>query len=188
MVRIIAGSARGRKLETPEGLCTRPTLDRVKEAAFGSLQFALPGSRVLDLFSGSGNLGLEAASRGAAFVVLNDHDVACTAIIRRNADSLGFSENIRILNGDYLSVIGQLDSEGESFDIVFLDPPYHEQYAQIACEELFRRGMIRPEGTVVIEFGTDMEVPHGVDGLMRVRKIKHYGACSFAFLEGDGAS
>ncbi len=188
MVRIIAGSARGRKLETPEGLGTRPTLDRVKEAAFGSLQFALPGSRVLDLFSGSGNLGLEAVSRGASFAVLNDHDAGCCEIIQKNTDSLGLSESIRILNGDYLSVISQLDSEGESFDIVFLDPPYHEDFAQIASEELFRRGMIRSGGTVMIEFGTDLPEPHGVDGLMRVRRIKHYGTCSFALLEGDGAS
>lgn len=188
MVRIIAGSARGRKLETPEGLGTRPTLDRVKEAAFGSLQFAIPGSRVLDLFSGSGSLGLEAVSRGAAFAVLNDHDAACTAIIRNNTDSLGFSENVRILNGDYLSTLEQLDREGESFDIVFLDPPYREDLAQTASEELFRRGMIRPGGTVMIEFGTEMEGPHEVSGLMKVRKVKHYGACSFALLEGDGAS
>ena len=188
MVRIIAGSARGRKLETPEGLGTRPTLDRVKEAAFGSLQFALPGSRVLDLFSGSGNLGLEAASRGASHVVLNDHDVTCVKIIRRNAASLGFSETVRVLNGDYLSVIEQLDREGESFDIVFLDPPYQEHYAQIACEELFRRGMVRLGGTVMVEFSTDAEGPHGVDGVMRIRKVRHYGACSFAFLEGDGAT
>ena len=188
MVRIIAGSARGRKLETPQGLGTRPTLDRVKEAAFGSLQFAVPGSRVLDLFSGSGNLGLEAASRGASHVVMNDHDPACAAIIRRNADSLGLAEKVRVLNGDYLMVIGQLEREGESFDIVFLDPPYHGELAQKACEELFQRGMIRSGGTVMIEFGTDTGGPHGVEGLMRVRRTKHYGTCSFAFLEGDGES
>lgn len=188
MIRIIGGSARGRKLETPEGLGTRPTLDRVKEAAFGSLQFAIPGSRVLDLFSGSGNLGLEAASRGASRVVMNDRDAACAAIIRRNTVSLGFTDIVRVLNGDYLEVIDHLDREGESFDIVFLDPPYHEDYAQIACEELFRRGMIRRGGTVMIEFGTDTEGPHGVEGLMRVRRTKRYGACSFALLEGDGAS
>lgn len=188
MVRIIAGSARGRKLETPQGLGTRPTLDRVKEAAFGSLQFIIPGSRVLDLFSGSGNLGLEAASRGASHVVMNDHDTGCAAIIRRNAGSLGLTEKVRVLSGDYLTVIGQLDREGESFDIVFLDPPYHEDLAQSACEELFRRGMVRPGGTVMIEFGTDTEGPHGVEGLMKVRRTRHYGACSFAFLEGDGES
>ena len=188
MVRIISGSARGRKLETPAGLGTRPTLDRVKEAAFGSLQFAIPGSRVLDLFSGSGNLGLEAASRGASHVVMNDYDAACAAIIRRNAASLGLTDSVRVLCGDYLAVIGQLDREGESFDIVFLDPPYREDFAQTACEELFRRGMIRPEGTVMVEFGTETEAPHGVEGLMRIRRTKRYGACSFAFLEEDGTS
>lgn len=185
MVRIIAGTARGRKLETPEGLDTRPTLDRVKEAAFGSLQFDVPYSRVLDLFSGSGNLGLEAVSRGASFAVLNDHSPACADMIRRNAETLGFSDRVRVLNRDWLAAIDLLSREGERFDIVFLDAPYRDGTAQLACEELFRRGMVREGGTVLLEFGTEVLEPHAVLGLMRIRKCKRYGKCGFALLEGD---
>ena len=185
MVRIIAGTAKGRKLETPEGLDTRPTLDRVKEAAFGSLQFLIPYSSVLDLFSGSGSLGLEAASRGAGQVILNDRNPKCSELIRRNASLCGLQDKVRVLNLDYLAAIDLLEKEGQSFDIVFLDAPYKDGTAQIACEELFRRKMIRENGTVLIEFGTELEPPHGVPGLMRIRKTKHYGACSFSLLEGD---
>lgn len=187
MVRIIAGTARGRKLETPEGLDTRPTLDRVKEAAFGSLQFAVPFSRVLDLFSGSGNLGLEAASRGASHVVLNDRSPACARIIRANAETLGFADVTRVLNYDFSAAIELLAAEGERFDIAFLDAPYRDGIAQIACEELFRRNMILPGGTVMIEFGTEFPEPREVPGLMRIRKIRRYGKCGFALLEGDDA-
>ena len=188
MVRIVAGTARGRKLETPEGLDTRPTLDRVKEAAFGSLQFAVPYSRVLDLFSGSGSLGLEAASRGAAHVVLNDHSPDCVRIIRKNAETLGFTGMTRILNEEYLDAIERLDREGETFDIVFLDAPYRDGTAQIACEELFRRGMVRPGGTVMVEFGTELERPHAVEGLMRLSKTKTYGTCGFSLFEREDES
>ena len=185
MVRIIAGTARGRKLETPEGLDTRPTLDRVKEAAFGSLQFSVPYSRVLDLFSGSGNLGLEAASRGASHVVLNDRSPVCAEIIRSNAAMLGFGDRTRVLNADWLAAVELLHREGERFDIVFLDAPYRDGTAQLACEELFRRGMIAEGGTVMLEFGTEVLEPHAVEGLMRIRKCKRYGKCGFALLEGD---
>jgi len=184
MVRIVAGTARGRKLETPDGLDTRPTLDRVKEAMFGSLQFEVPHARVLDLFSGSGNLGLEAASRGASFVVLNDCNPACADLIRKNAKAIGLDAVVRVLNEDYLAAINLLAREGEMFDIVFLDAPYRDGTAQLAAEELFKREMIRPGGTVMIEFATALEPPHGIEGLMRIRRMKHYGACSFALLEG----
>ena len=89
-MRIIAGSARGRALLAPKGRNTRPTLDRVKESLFGILQFSIPGSRVLDLFAGSGNLGLEALSRGADFALFNDHDAKCCTIIRQNLEACGF--------------------------------------------------------------------------------------------------
>ena len=185
MVRIIAGAARGRKLETPAGLDTRPTLDRVKEAVFGSLQFKVPYSRVLDLFSGSGNLGLEAASRGALFVVMNDANTECARIIRENAARLGFDSISRVLNCDYRAALDLLEREGERFDLAFLDAPYRDGTAQLACEELFRRKMICPGDTVMIEFSTELEPPHPVEGLMRVRTIKRYGKCGFVLMEEE---
>ncbi|MBQ5987755.1 MAG: 16S rRNA (guanine(966)-N(2))-methyltransferase RsmD [Clostridia bacterium] len=183
MVRIVSGTARGRKLITPEGLDTRPTLDRVKEAAFGSLQFAVPYSRVLDLFSGSGNLGLEAASRGAAHVVLNDRSPVCASIIRQNCETLGFSNRTRVLNLDYLAAIDLLSREGESFNIVFLDAPYRDGTAMDACKQLFTRDMIRPGGTVMLEYATELR-PAIDESCMRLKRDRHYGTCSFMLLEG----
>ena len=96
-MRIVGGSARGRKIDAPEGLSTRPTLDRVRESIFGSLQFDIPGAEVLDLFGGSGAMGLEALSRGAARAVFNDADAAAVRLITANAEKLGFLDRCRIL-------------------------------------------------------------------------------------------
>ncbi len=163
-------------------------MDRVKEAAFGSLQFRIPYARVLDLFSGSGNLGLEALSRGAAHAVLNDRSPASVSVIRKNVSTLGFGDAARVLNLDYRAAIELLSREGETFDIVFLDAPYRDGTAQLAAEELFRRGMIAPDGVVMLEFGTELDPPHGVEGLMRVQKVRRYGKCGFALLEGENES
>ena len=185
-MRIIAGIARGRKIETPAGMDTRPTLDRVKEALFGSIQFDLPGSTVLDLFAGSGSLGLEAASRGASLVFLNDCSADCVRCIRENARVTGLSEKLRILQQDYRSAIDQLSSQGVRFDIVFLDAPYADGTAQDAAERLFRKGMLSDRGFIVLEHAHALP-PHGVDGLMRIRKTKKYGICAFSILEHAAA-
>ncbi len=185
MVRIIAGTARGRKLETLEGMETRPTLDRVKEAVFGSLQFRIPYARVLDLFAGSGNLGLEALSRGATRVVLNDRNPACIAIIRRNVETLGFSENAGTMNLDYAAAIEQLSSEGEAFDLAFLDPPYREGLSEDAVKRLFESHLILPGGTVVLEHAAEL-APKDMAGVYRVVRTKRFGKCGYSLIEEDG--
>ncbi len=185
MVRIIAGTARGRKLETLEGMETRPTLDRVKEAVFGSLQFRIPYARVLDLFAGSGNLGLEALSRGAKRVVLNDRNPACVEIIRRNIETLGFSDAARTMNLDYAAAIGRLSSEGEAFDLAFLDPPYREGLSEDAVKRLFEARLILPGGTVVLEHAAELP-PKDVPGVYRVVRTKRFGKCGYSLIEEDG--
>ncbi len=185
MVRIIAGTARGRRLETPEGLETRPTLDRVKEAVFGSLQFSIPGAEVLDLFSGSGSLGLEALSRGAKRAVLNDRNPACTAIIRRNVETLGFSDAAQVLNLDYAAAIDRLRTEGASFDLAFLDPPYREGLSGDAVSRLFQSRLIRPGGTVVLEHAAELP-PKDVPGVYRVKRTKRFGKCGYSLIGEDG--
>ena len=184
MVRIIAGTARGRKLETLEGLETRPTLDRVKEAVFGSLQFQIPFSEVLDLFSGSGNLGLEAASRGAKRVVLNDRNPACIEIIRRNIDSLGFSGVARTMNLDYAAAIDRLALDGASFDLAFLDPPYREGLSEDAVHRLFEKKLIRPGGVVILEHAVELP-PKDAPGMYRIRRTKRFGKCGYSLIEED---
>ena len=185
MVRIIAGTARGRRIETLEGLETRPTLDRVKEAVFGSLQFRIPYARVLDLFAGSGNLGLEAVSRGAKRAVLNDRNPACVEIIRKNAAALGFSEIVKTTNLDYAAAIDRLAEDGEQFDLAFLDPPYREGLSEDAVRRLFESHLIAPGGTVVLEHAAEL-APRDALGVYRVSKTKRFGKCGYSLIEEDG--
>ena len=185
MVRIIAGTARGRKIETLEGMETRPTLDRVKEAVFGSLQFRIPYAKVLDLFAGSGNLGLEALSRGAKRVVLNDRNPACIEIIRRNVQTLGLSDAARTMNLDYAAAIERLSSEGEAFDLAFLDPPYREGLSEDAVRRLFTSRLIVPGGIVVLEHAAELP-PKGQPGIFRVARTKRFGKCGYSLIEEDG--
>ena len=120
-MRVITGSARGRKLKTMEGMDTRPTSDRVKEAVFSAIQFDLPGSVFLDLFAGSGQMGIEALSRGAKQAVFNDLNPKAVQVVRDNLLATGFSRQARVLN---LSLEGFLRTDKTLFDLAYLDPPY----------------------------------------------------------------
>ena len=126
-MRIIAGTARSRTIEAPRGRDTRPTLDRVRENLFNILQNRVRGAAVLDLFSGSGALALEALSRGAARAVLVDRDRAAHAVEKLNADRLGFADRARILLCDWQQAVDGLQAAGEKFALIFLDPPYAMQ-------------------------------------------------------------
>ena len=123
-MRIIAGSARGRTFDAPQGRDTRPTLDRVRENVFNILQMKVRGARVLDLFSGSGAMAFEAISRGAQAAVLVDCDRMAHQVERQNAQKLRMQEQCRILNCDWQAAVRQLAASGERFDVVFLEPPY----------------------------------------------------------------
>ena len=123
-MRIIAGSARGRTFDAPQGRDTRPTLDRVRENVFNILQMKVRGAKVLDLFSGSGAMAFEAISRGAAEAVLVDIDRAANAVQRQNAAKLRMEGQCRILQCDWQMAIRQLTATGERFQVIFLDPPY----------------------------------------------------------------
>ena len=123
-MRIIAGSARGRTFDAPQGRDTRPTLDRVRENVFNILQMKVRDAKVLDLFSGSGAMAFEAISRGAAEAVLVDIDRAANAVQRQNAAKLRMEGQCRILQCDWQMAIRQLTAAGERFQVIFLDPPY----------------------------------------------------------------
>lgn len=123
-MRIIAGSARGRTFDAPQGRDTRPTLDRVRENVFNILQMKVRGAKVLDLFSGSGAMAFEAISRGAAEAVLVDIDRAANEVQRQNAAKLRMEGQCRILQCDWQMAIRQLTAAGERFQVIFLDPPY----------------------------------------------------------------
>ena len=126
-MRVIAGSAKGTTLKTPEGMRTRPTTDRVKEALFSILQFDLPGASVLDLFGGTGQLGIEALSRGASRAVFVDEQEAACRLIRENLKKTHLEAQAQVIRGDYKRY---LLSCREKFRILFLDPPYAEVFLE----------------------------------------------------------
>ena len=181
-MRIIAGTARGRRFDAPKGMDTRPTLDRVKESVFGMLQFEIPGSSVLDLFSGSGNLGLEAASRGAGRVVCNDRSRDCAEQIQRSAKLLKLDGVTQVLSLDYAACIDQLAREGAAFDFAFLDAPYADGTAQKAAEMLFSRGLIRESGKVILEHAASLP-PSVSETLARKTDHREYGSCAISVYE-----
>ena len=184
MPRIIAGTARGVVLETPEGPGTRPTADFRKEAVFSSIQFEIPGSRFLDLFSGSGAVGLEALSRGADEAVLVDSDPAACACIRRNLAKTKLAGGT-VLETDVFTAMDRLYKEGIQFDIIYADPPYHRSYegkilAMIAKNALAAPGDGTDGALVVLESAsdTDFEIPAGFVKI----KEKKYRVTKFTIL------
>lgn len=181
-MRIIAGSARGCSFEAPKGLDTRPTLDRVKEAIFGSIQFEVPGATVLDLFSGSGNMGLEAASRGAKKVYCIDSDPKCASLIRQNAEKLGLSELVTVRCCDFRSAVSELRDNGIQIDIAFLDPPYKLSLGAEAVKELFAGEVLSKNGVLLLEHAWELP-PEWEEGPWQITKTKKYGTCGVSVLK-----
>lgn len=170
-MRIITGSARGTRLETLDGIETRPTAERVKEALFSMIQFDIEGRRVLDLFAGSGQLGLEALSRGAEISTFVDQNNAASDIVKLNAKKTKLFDRCRILTTDWKSYI-KGNSGREKFGIVFIDPPYASNIAVEAINMLVEGDMIADHGLVVCE--TSSAVPVECDGLVII-KHNRYG-------------
>lgn len=155
-MRIITGSARGIQLDAPDGMTTRPTADRVKEALFSMIQFDIEGRRVLDLFAGSGQLGLEALSRGASSAVFIDSSREAVDIILKNAAKTKLKERCRVAVYDFESYL-KGGSFSEKFDIIFLDPPYNTDAMARALSLILDSGALREGGTIVCETDTEVE-------------------------------
>ena len=130
-MRVITGKARGVQLKTPEGMTTRPTTDRVKEALFSIIQFEIPGAKVLDLFGGTGQLGIEALSRGAKSAVFVDAGEPACRLIRENLKRTKLEADARVVRSDYLTY---LKNCRETFQIILLDPPYAEVFLENALK------------------------------------------------------
>lgn len=180
-MRIIAGSAKGRSFDAPRDKDTRPTLDRVKEAIFGSVQFQVAGATVLDLFSGSGNMALEALSRGAAAAFCVDASPECAALIRQNGEKLGLTEGLHVLCADYDGALSTMISMGQKADLIFLDPPYASDYARRAVERIFREALLKRGGTVIVEHAFD-QPPELGEGPWQIARVKKYGICGVTTL------
>ena len=150
-MRIVAGRYRGRKLTPPSDDSVRPTTDRIKETVFNILQWDVEGARVLDLFAGSGALGIECLSRGAAEVVFADKSPASIALIRQNLK--GIEGSYRVLTADFTGV---LRSGEDKFDLIFIDPPYKSGLGELAVDAAFDLGRVAEGGTVVYEHSSEL--------------------------------
>lgn len=155
-MRIISGSARGRKLKEPQGTDTRPTTDKVKESLFNIIQFELEGRQVLDLYAGTGQLGLEALSRGAEYCTFVDQRREAAVLVKENLRLCRFEDRARVVQGESLSFLGACR---EKFDIVFLDPPYAGDLLRKSLEMLTGFDILREHGIIVCESGTDWALP-----------------------------
>ncbi|MDL2218114.1 16S rRNA (guanine(966)-N(2))-methyltransferase RsmD [Christensenellaceae bacterium OttesenSCG-928-M15] len=183
IVRIIAGSCRGRVVRAPAGVLTRPTLARVKESLFGILQWKVPGARILDLYAGSGGLGMEALSRGAEHAVFNDRSKSCAALVRENLKTLGLDARATTLCMDAAAALEFLKEKGFSFDVAFLDPPYTEG-AQGALEALFSLGLMNADGVVAVEHAWD-QPPEEKQGALKCVDRRRYGDTAISFFRSD---
>jgi len=184
-LRIIAGTKRGMTIRAPKGMDTRPTLDRVKESLFGIIQFDIAGRTVLDLFAGSGNLGLEALSRGAEHAVFNDMGRESTAAIRANIEKLGFESKSIVYSLDYRAAIQAAARAGLRFGLVFLDPPYKAELLENTLLLLRETGVLAPGCLIIAEHAHALppETPAGF--ILRDRR-KYGDAAISIFKEETG--
>jgi 16S rRNA (guanine966-N2)-methyltransferase len=180
MLRITSGVHRGRLIQSLAGLQTRPTSERLRQAWLNSLQITLPESRILDLFSGSGALGLEALSRGAAFVIFVEENPKAVQIIQQNAKTLGFSEQIRVIPKKVEVALKYLDSE-PPFDFVFMDPPYHQGYEEKILHEWPWQSLLLEGGRLCIESAHRKEGTYLPPPLLKISRDERYGDSQLTF-------
>ena len=171
-MRIITGTARGKALKTLEGEATRPTAEKVKEAIFSAIQFEIEGRSFLDLFAGSGQMGLEALSRGAETATFIDASVDAMAIVKENAKRTGFFEKSHFLASDYRNYIRKAAGR-DAFDIIFIDPPYAERCAGEAIERILKAGLAK-DGALFIAESEEESIFEGKEALSsRFETVKH---------------
>lgn len=169
-MRVITGKARGMALKAPKGMDTRPTMDQVKEGIFSAIQFEVEGRRVLDLFAGSGQMGIEALSRGARSAVFVDmRDDACR-IVRENLQKTRLEDAARVVRSDYLSF---LKTCRETFDLVFLDPPYAEVFLENSLKTISQIDILSDSGIIITERPYGKELPAQIPGLVRYRDYRY---------------
>ena len=169
-MRVITGKARGVQLKTPDGMLTRPTADRVKEALFSIINFDLPGAAVLDLFGGTGQLGIEALSRGAKSAVFVDQREDACKIIRENLRRTKLESQARVIRSDYLDYLRR---SREKFDIILLDPPYAEVFLENALKCNTEIDILQSGGIIVAERPVEKELPFEFEGFTRSKDYKY---------------
>ena len=169
-MRIISGEYRGRKLESPKTNDVRPTTDKVKEAMFSILMPYIEGARCLDLFSGTGGLGLEALSRGAEFCVFCDRDRAGIALTKENIRKCGAEGKSRVVQGDYMKTLERAE---ERFDIILIDPPYDSGIYEKCLSSIEKLDLLSDEGIIITEHEKNVVLPDYLGKLSKIKERKY---------------
>ena len=181
-MRIIAGKAKGTKLYTLDGKNTRPTLDRVKESLFNIIQNEIQDSIFLDLFSGSGAIGLEALSRGAKKAILCDKSKEACDIIRRNVQKTHLESNVEIYNVDFKTVLS--DKINEKIDIIYLDPPYKTNFAIESIKIILEKDLLKHNSIIIIETDNRDTIIQELENIKcEINDIRKYGRAYLIFLK-----
>jgi len=173
-LRVISGENRGRKLKAVNGRMTRPTTDKVKETIFNMIGPFFDGGSVLDLYGGSGGLGIESLSRGIDKAVFVDRASAACQIIRDNTRLCGYEECTQILQLEATRALDKLSENGQHFDLVFLDPPYARQHIQKDMETLLQKNMLSDRAIIVVEHEENVKLPDVLDGRLIREKYRTY--------------
>lgn len=184
-MRVIAGKAKGTKLTSVAGLGTRPTGDRVKEALFNILGPSIINSAFLDLYAGSGAMGLEALSRGSIDVVWVDANPACTAQVRRNLEKTGLTGG-EIYTNDVLRALERLERRGVKFDVIFLDPPYNQGLVRKTLEHPATTRVLKKDGIIIAEISKKEEAPRDMSKLC-LKREQRYGDTILLFYHMRGS-
>lgn len=189
MMRVIAGSAKGRKLLTPDSMNTRPTTDRLKEALFGMIQFDVPGTEFLDLFAGCGGIGIEALSRGAVSLDAVEQEAKALGCIRSNLKALGFDQQARVWPMPVERALERLAAEGRRFDMIFMDPPYLKGWEEKITALIADYRLLKPDGILIVESSsqTILEAAQLEAKGLQLVKEKVYKTTRFSFLQPAGS-
>lgn len=181
-MRIITGSAKGIQLKAPTGLSTRPTTDRVKESLFGILGYLVEDARVMDVFAGTGNLSLEALSRGAASAIAVDKSANCVRIIRENAAKTRLEDRLTALKGDGLRYLTQYAEEGRTFDLIFADPPYEQGFITKVLAAVEGGEVLADGGVLIAEHTKKEPIDETMLNKLEIRRQERYGETIVSFL------
>lgn len=181
-MRIIAGTARSLPLKTPDGLETRPTSDQIKETLFNMLQNDVPGSYFLDLFAGSGQIGLEAVSRGALYSVFVENGRKAIKCIEDNITFTKFGDKTKLVSSDVISAIHTLDGKYK-FDIIFMDPPYNKEIEKETLIALSNSNLFKEDAMVIVEASCETDFNYVQDLGYEIIKVKKYKSNMHVFLK-----
>ena len=181
-MRVIAGKAKGRKLLLQEGMGTRPTLDRIKESIFNIIQNRVRDSLAIDIFSGTGSLGIEAASRGAKHTYLIEKGDSSYNLLKKNVENLKFQDICTTLKGDCYQYLEEFGKEKKVFDLIFIDPPYAKEMIPPAIELVSKYNLLKKDGLIVTKIDSGEILYEGNNEIILIDKRK-YGNTTVCFYE-----